>query len=77
MALTANYLFFFSRFACLFSSAVFWGVFFFSFLTSLGFDIRFPCLTFPISNARLRNQAVQFHDNIKTFLALQLTEVPF
>jgi hypothetical protein len=37
--LIVNYLFFFSRFACFFSLAVFWGFFFSSFLVSLGFDI--------------------------------------
>jgi len=42
-SLTPSYLFFFSRFACLFSLAVFWGAFFVSFLVSLDFGIQF-CL---------------------------------
>ena len=41
IVLTANYLFFFSRFACLFSLAVFWGAFFLFRLASCDFDIRF------------------------------------
>ena len=32
---------------------------------------------FPILKAWLRNRALQFHNNIKIFLELQLFEVPF
>ena len=39
--LTANYLFFFSRFACFFSFAVFLGAVFWLFLVSCDFDIPF------------------------------------
>ena len=41
IVLTANYLFFFSRFAFFFSFAVFWGAVFLFFLESCDFDIPF------------------------------------
>ena len=47
----ANYLFFFSRFACLFSLAVFWGGFFLLRLTSRVFDIRFVSCKFTLQRS--------------------------